>query len=183
MTRPFLSGRLLLAAVLAGAAAIGAVVALRSAHAPAPAAGPGEEAAGAALYALALEDADGHKQALSQWKGKRLLVNFWATWCTPCVAEMPDLERLQQEFAGRNVAVIGIGIENREKVRQFRDRLGLRMTLLAGGYDSLALARAFGDVQGVLPYTALFSPDGQLLQTQTGALLPGQVRSWLTAGP
>lgn len=135
------------------------------------------------LYALHLEDADGHTQALSQWKGKSLVVNFWATWCAPCVAEMPELDKVQQQYAGRNVAIIGIGVETRDRVRQFRDRLGLHMTLLAGGYDSLALARAFGDDAGVLPYTALLSADGRLTRTHSGALPAGQLQAWLGPTP
>lgn len=131
------------------------------------------------LYALALPDADGRTQPLAQWRGKTLVVNFWATWCEPCVTEMPELDRVQREFARRNVTILGIGVEAPLKVREFRDRLGLQMPLLAGGIDSLALARAFGDPEGVLPYTAVFSSDGRLLHSQVGALAPGELRSWL----
>ncbi|SPE33683.1 C-type cytochrome biogenesis protein ResA (Thioredoxin) [Burkholderiales bacterium] len=148
-------------------------------HAQAPR--PADALASRQLYGITLEDADGHAQSLSQWRGKILVVNFWATWCAPCVAEMPDLDKLQQEYSERNVAIIGIGIENRDRVRQFRDRLGLRMTLLAGGFDSLGLARSFGDDQGVLPYTALLSADGRLLKAHAGALGAGQLRQWLDA--
>jgi thiol-disulfide isomerase/thioredoxin len=140
-----------------------------------------EATAAAGLYALSLPDADGHPQVLSQWKGKVLVVNFWATWCAPCVAEMPDLDRLQQEYATRNVQVVGIGAEDADTVRAFGKRLGLHLTLLAGGYDALALARSVGDQQGVLPYTALFSSDGQLLQAHSGALAKDELRQWLAA--
>jgi peroxiredoxin len=92
---------------------------------------------------------------------------------------MQALDRMQQELAARNVSIIGIGIEDQAHVHQFRDRLGLHLPLLAGGYESLALARSFGDYQGVLPYTALLSADGRVLQSQTGALEPGQLQEWL----
>jgi len=135
------------------------------------------------LYATSLADAQGHLQALSQWRGQYLVVNFWATWCAPCVAEMPQLDRLQRQFAGRNVTIVGIGMEGEQQVREFRDRLGLGLTLLAGGYSALSLARDFGDDQGVLPYTVLLSTKGEVLHSQAGALQPGQMQAWLTGLP
>jgi thiol-disulfide isomerase/thioredoxin len=138
----------------------------------------------ASIYDHTLNDPEGRPQALARWKGKLLVLNFWATWCAPCVAEMPDLEKAQREYAGRNVAIVGVGTEEPARVREFRDRIGLHdMTLLAGGYDALLLARSLGDSQGVLPYTVLVSADGVVLQTQTGPLAPDQLRTWLAAKP
>jgi len=148
--------------------------------APAPAAPPAAAVADS-IYDRSLTDADGRPQSLARWKGKRLVLNFWATWCAPCVAEMPDLEKAQNEFAARDVVIVGVGTEAPARVRAFRDHLGLKLPLLAGGYDALVLARDLGDAQGVLPYTVLVSPDGEILQTQTGPLRPGQLRDWLAA--
>jgi thiol-disulfide isomerase/thioredoxin len=133
------------------------------------------------FFSLSLPDADGKRQALAQWKGKVLVVNFWATWCAPCVAEMPELQRLQDEFANRDVAIVCLGTESSERVRQFRSELGLHMILLAGGFDSMAIARNLGNTQGVLPYTVVFSRGGALLRSHVGALQPGQLRGWLDA--
>lgn len=133
------------------------------------------------LYAASLADSEGRIQALSQWRGRYLVVNFWATWCAPCVAEMPELDLLQRQYAERNVTIVGIGIDNEQRVREFRDRLGLHLTLLAGGYESLSIAQAFGDDQGVLPYTVMLSTKGEILHSRVGALEPGQMRQWLAA--
>jgi thiol-disulfide isomerase/thioredoxin len=138
-----------------------------------------QAAASADLFGRALPDADGRPQPLSRWRGQVLVVNFWATWCAPCVAEMPALDRLQQEFAARNVVIVGLGTEDAEHVRSFRDRLGLRLPLLAGGFDALAIARNLGDLQGVLPYTAVFSRSGKLLHTQLGEIPGDTLRGWL----
>lgn len=130
---------------------------------------------------MSIADADGKLQPLGQWKGRILVANFWATWCAPCVAEMPDLQKIQDEYAGRGVQVIGIGTEDTERVRKFRDHLGLHLMLLAGGFDAMTIARNLGDNQGVLPYTAVFSASGAVLHTQVGALEPGELRAWLDA--
>jgi thiol-disulfide isomerase/thioredoxin len=142
-----------------------------------------ESSAAERLYAASMHDARGQSQALSQWQGRYLVVNFWATWCAPCVKEMPELDLVQRQYARRNVTIVGIGIESEDKVRQFRDRLGLDLTLLAGGYGALSLARGFGDDQGVLPYTVMLSTKGEVLHTRAGALQPGQLQAWLAALP
>jgi peroxiredoxin len=143
---------------------------------------PAGSASGAAVsdpFALSLPDADGAVRSLRAWKGKALVVNFWATWCAPCVTELPELDRLHDEFAARDVVVVGIGTEAPERVRLFRDQHHLRLPLLAGGYDSLAIARNWGDTVGVVPYTALFSSDGRLLKSKAGAISPAELRGWI----
>jgi thiol-disulfide isomerase/thioredoxin len=132
-------------------------------------------------YALAFPDGDGKSQSFAQWKGKVLVVNFWATWCAPCVAEMPELEKLQREFGRRGVVIVGLGAENADKVRTFRERQRIGLPLLAGGYDAMSIARNWGDHQGVLPYTAVFSPGGKFLHSQLGPIVPDRLRTWLNA--
>jgi thiol-disulfide isomerase/thioredoxin len=166
--------RLLAAAALASLAA-GPSGATAAAGDSAPA------AAAADFYGRSIPDADGNAWSAGASMGRILVVNFWATWCAPCVAEMPQLEQLQTEFAARGVTIVGLGSESTERVRRFRQQHAFHFTLLAGGIDSLTIARNLGDQQGVLPYTAVFSRRGTLLHTQLGALKPGQLRGWLTA--
>jgi len=131
------------------------------------------------LFALKLPDADGIERPLKTWQGKMLVVNFWATWCAPCVEEMPELQKFADEFASRNVAVIGIGVDEADKVRDFRREHGLRIPLLAAGFDGMDIARRLGNPEPVLPYTALVTPDGQVVEEHSGRIQPPELRRWV----
>ncbi len=126
-----------------------------------------------------LPDADGVQRPLKTWQGKLLIVNFWATWCTPCVEEMPELQRLADRSAGSNLAVIGIGVDEADKIRQFRSQHQLRFPLLVAGFDGMTLAQRLGNRAAVLPYTALISPDGRVLEEHTGRIDPQELRRWV----
>src|SRR4051794_40598396 len=84
-----------------------------------PAKAPENSAATLSLYSQTLPDVHGQAQQLSQWRNKKLVVNFWATWCAPCVEEMPDLTLLQTELANKNVQIIGIGIDSATNIKEF----------------------------------------------------------------
>lgn len=135
----------------------------------------------ARLMALALPDLEGKTQALSQWRGKVLVVNFWATWCPPCVEEMPDLQRVRDEYRARGVEIIGVGIDNAAKIREFRDRLGITLPLLVAGVGGTELGRELGNQAGVLPYTVLVATDGKIVQRKIGQVKPAELRAWLDA--
>jgi thiol-disulfide isomerase/thioredoxin len=134
-----------------------------------------------ALYALTFADADGVAQPLAQWRGVLLVVNFWATWCAPCVEEMPALNGIREAYRERGVEVIGIGVDNAEKIRAFRDRLGIGLPLLVAGAGGSELARALGNLAGVLPYTVLVTPAGAIQQRRIGQIQPDELKSWLEA--
>lgn len=161
-------------------AATGTAAPAPVAQAAAPGAAPAPALPGPdAIYAAEFDDEAGKTVALSRWKGRRVLLNFWATWCAPCVHEMPALQELEHEVGPTRLTVVGIGAEKPEKVRAFRKAHGLKMTLLAGGYDAIDAARALGDRDGVLPYTVLLSTDGRVLHAHVGEIAPDTVRQWL----
>jgi peroxiredoxin len=175
--------RLASAGLVAGAATVAAgvfawrVVGNRSKAAPAPAG-----AAGAVDYffSLNLDDPDGTRRPLSAWRGKILVVNFWATWCAPCVEEMPRLQALADQFKSANVAVLGIGVDEPDNVRQFRRQHGIRFDLLVAGFDGMELAQRLGNPQPVLPYTALIGADGHILGQFSGKIDEADLRRRLT---
>jgi thiol-disulfide isomerase/thioredoxin len=160
------------AAIAAGAGA--GMAWLRTAAAPAA-------TAAVALFSSTFDDADGRPQPIAQWQGRPLVVNFWATWCPPCVEEMPDLQRIRDEYRGRGVEIIGVGIDNADRIREFRDRLGLTLPLLVAGAGGTEVGRELGNQAGVLPYTVLVAHDGKVVQRKVGRVNPRELRAWLDA--
>jgi len=138
-------------------------------------------AAVASLYSQTFNDADGTPQSLAQWKGKWLVLNFWATWCAPCVEEMPTLQQIAHDYGRRGVAVVGLAVDRPDAVRQFRSELKLELPLLVAGVNGSELARQLGNVSGALPYTVLISPRGTLVQARLGLIKPELLRAWLDA--
>lgn len=122
------------------------------------------------LFAQSLPDPQGQLHSLAQWKGKVLIVNFWATWCTPCVQEMPELSALQAELGGKNVQVIGIGIDSSSNIIEFSSMHKITYPLYVAGTSGTELSRQLGNNAGGLPFTILIKPNGQILKTYLGRL-------------
>jgi thiol-disulfide isomerase/thioredoxin len=129
------------------------------------------------LYAQSLNDLSGKPQMLSQWKGKPLLVNFWASWCGPCVQEMPELSELAAREGGKRFNVIGIGIDSPTNLAQFASKIKISYPLYVGGMGGTDLARELGNANGGLPYTVLIGADGQVRKTYLGRLKFDQLRA------
>ncbi len=142
---------------------------------------PAEDGAVSALFKSSLPDTQNQQRSLSEWKGKTLLVNFWATWCPPCVAEMPELVELQADTASQNLQIIGIGIDSPSNIRQFAEKLQISYPLLVAGMEGTELSRQFGNQGGGLPFTVLIGPDGRVRQTYIGRLDMKKVRADLAS--
>lgn len=130
----------------------------------------GPSSSGAGLMALALPDADGHEQRLDQWKGKVIVVNFWATWCVPCREEMPRFVRAQQEFGAKGLQFVGIAVDQPDKIRQFSSEIALNYPSLVGGYGALELSKTLGNKFLALPFTIILDRKGQVAYTQLGVV-------------
>lgn len=134
-----------------------------------------------AFFAQTFKDLDGKPDDMARWKGQLVVVNFWATWCPPCVDEMPDLQRVHDEYAGRGVTVIGLGIDNPSALRRFRDEHLLELPLYAAGAAGSELGRSLGNTAGALPFTVLVDRKGRIVQTRLGQIRPAELRRWLDA--
>ena len=115
-----------------------------------------------AVLKASLPDLDGKTQSISQWQGKVLVVNFWASWCPPCRAEMPGFVDLQKKYAGRGLVFVGIALDSPDKAGAFAQSIGVNYPVLVD-QDSSVL-----NLSG-LPYTAVFDRKGGLVATHTGA--------------
>ncbi len=124
----------------------------------------------AALLAVSLPDLGGTDQPLGQWKGKLLIVNFWATWCAPCREEMPEFVKAQREFGPRGLQFVGIAVDEADKVRQFATDIGLNYPALLGGYGAIELSKTLGNRVGALPFTVIVDRAGRIVYTQLGPI-------------
>lgn len=131
----------------------------------------------AALDGLALPDADGKEQRLAQWRGKVVVVNFWATWCAPCREEMPEFIKAQTEFGAKGLQFVGIAVDQPDKVRQFAKEIGLNYPTLVGGFGAMELSRTLGNEVMALPFTIVIDRTGAIVHTQLGPLKPDKLAS------
>jgi thiol-disulfide isomerase/thioredoxin len=122
------------------------------------------------LFASTLDDTDEKPQAFSQWKGKTLVVNFWATWCPPCREEMPGFSRLHAKNVVNGVQFVGIALDSKESTQQFARQYPVSYPLLIGGDEGTVLARQLGNVQLAMPYTVIIGTDGEARFTRLGSL-------------
>lgn len=171
MTAPRRRG-LLWAGVAIGAAALGAGVATWRWR-------PREADAQAAeiLFGQTLPDAAGRPLALSTFAGRPLVVNFWATWCPPCVEEMPELSELHDQLAPRGLRMLGIGIDQGDKIAEFARRTPVSYPLVVAGMGGTELGRRFGNTSGALPFTVLLDRRGGIAHRILGRVDIARVRA------
>lgn len=126
--------------------------------------------AAAAVSQASFYDLQEKVQPLAQWQGKVMVVNFWATWCPPCIAEIPEFIKLQKLYGKQGVQFIGIAIDQKSKVQTFATAVGMNYPVLLGDLAGIDLARRIGNVQGGLPYTVIVDRNGKIVTTQLGTL-------------
>lgn len=131
------------------------------------------------LLALALPDTNGADTPLAQWKGKLLVVNFWATWCTPCREEMPRFVELQDRYGAKGLQFVGVAVDQPDKVRAFGEEIRLNYPSLIGGYGAIELSRTLGNRLGALPFTVVVDRSGAIVHTQLGPVKDAQLRSMI----
>jgi thiol-disulfide isomerase/thioredoxin len=123
-----------------------------------------------AFFANPWKTPDGKSANSDDWRGKVLVVNFWASWCPPCVEEMPTLDKIAQEYASKNVLIVGIGIDSPSNIRQFLEKTPVSYPIMIGGLDGSALAKQMGNAQGALPYTVIINAKGKSVFTKLGKI-------------
>ncbi|HHC73093.1 MAG TPA: TlpA family protein disulfide reductase [Thiotrichales bacterium] len=117
-----------------------------------------------------LADLEGTPHRLSEWQGKVVVVNFWATWCPPCRREIPALIQLQEEWGERGVQVVGIAIDQPQLVEEYSDTMGINYPILVGEAEAVEISRRYGNRFGQLPYTAIVDPRGEIAAIKRGEI-------------
>ncbi len=127
------------------------------------------------ILAANLPDIHGENQAISQWTGKVLVVNFWATWCTPCQDEIPEFIETQNKFRDQGLVFVGVALDVEEKVIAFSREFGINYPVLIGNINAWALAEAAGNRKSVLPYTVIIDRKGEIAETYLGRVNQGKL--------
>ncbi|MCZ4328416.1 TlpA disulfide reductase family protein [Castellaniella denitrificans] len=130
------------------------------------------------VFGRSFADLQGHDQALSAYVGRPVLMNFWASWCAPCVREMPLLETLHQRHP--DLSVLGLAIDTRVNVERFLQKVTVTYPLLLTGTQGIPLMRELGNKGGGLPFTLLFDRNGRVADSVMGELKPDDIQARLT---
>lgn len=175
--------RAVLAAAGAGALAAGVGWRVwRGGGAPTPSTdGSAPEPSMDAFWALELPTPSGAGLPLQALRGRPLLINFWATWCPPCVKEMPELDRFAREFSGRGWQVLGVAIDQAEPVRAFLQQTPVNFPIVLASAEGLSWTRFFGNDKGGLPFTVEVNANGQPARRQMGATTFDELAGWAQA--
>ena len=142
-----------------------------------------------AFWQASFPQPDGGELAMATLRGQPLVLNFWATWCPPCVKEMPELDRFAKEFAGagaggrsgRSVRVLGLAVDNPTAVRQFLAKAPVSYAIALAGFAGTDLSRQLGNSTGALPYTVVFDRSGRVVQRKLGETSFEELNRWAQA--
>jgi len=120
---------------------------------------------------FSLPDQEGVIHKLSEWDGKVLVINFWATWCPPCRKETPAFVKLQEKYGKQGLQFIGVAIDEKDNVENFADTYGVNYPMLLGDLEAINVSKSYGNRFGALPYTVIVDRKGKISYIQPGELL------------
>ena len=125
---------------------------------------------GGTLIDFSLPDLDGKKHSLSEWHGKVIVLNFWATWCPPCREEIPLFIALQKRYGSGGIQLVGVATaDNKESAVAYRQSAGMNYPILIGDDDAMEIMARYGNRQGSIPYTVIIDRQGMIMARKLGA--------------
>ena len=119
---------------------------------------------------FAMQDLDGNTHNIKEWDGKIIVLNFWATWCPPCMKEIPALIEIQEDFADQDLQIIGIALDDEDDVQGFYDSMGINYPVFATGIEGIDLSNKYGNRTGTIPFTAFINPNSIVTHTHAGEI-------------
>ena len=138
-----------------------------------------EQVANAALHStipdFSYVDLDGRQRHSSDWVGKVVVLNFWASWCPPCREETPLFVELQEKYREAGVQFVGIAIDDREPIQDFNDTYGMNYPVLLGDITAVSLSKSLGNRFEGLPFTVIAGPDGKVVLRHAGGMARDQI--------
>ncbi|PPK77670.1 thiol-disulfide isomerase/thioredoxin [Methylobacter tundripaludum] len=133
-----------------------------------------------ALPGFTLPDLSGQQRNIAEWQGKVLVINFWATWCPPCLKEIPGFVALQEQYADQGVQFIGIALEDKEPVAKYLSATAINYPILLGGDNGVTLAHQLGNSVDAVPYTLIVDRQGQIISRHPGEFSKEQILEIIT---
>jgi thiol-disulfide isomerase/thioredoxin len=133
----------------------------------------------ATLWAASVTDDQGKPQSLAAFKGQKVVVNFWASWCGPCVKEMPELVQLSHAYQAKGIRFVGVAVDSDKNVQAFLQKVKVDYPVFVSGYAGADLARNFGNTAGALPFTVVIDANGRVRMTKLGEIEPNQLKKTL----
>jgi thiol-disulfide isomerase/thioredoxin len=128
-----------------------------------------------ALPEISLPDLSGKQRSMKEWQGKVLVINFWATWCPPCLKEMPEFEAMQNELSGKGLQFIGIAIDDAEPVKEFIASKKITYPILLGEDQGTKIAHDLGNIVNTVPFTVVVNKKGLVVKSHMGELTREQL--------
>ncbi|HEY4296879.1 MAG TPA: TlpA disulfide reductase family protein [Paraburkholderia sp.] len=141
----------------------------------------GQQSAVEQLWSAPVTAVGGKPQSLSLLKGHPIVVNFWASWCAPCVEEMPALSQLQRDYAKKGIQFVGLGVDSDKNIQAFLQKVKVAYPIYVTGFGGADLARAFGNNAGGLPFTVVIDAKGNVRSTKLGQIDAATLRQTLDA--
>jgi thiol-disulfide isomerase/thioredoxin len=131
------------------------------------------------LWAATFDSPAGGSLALQAFRGKPLLLNFWATWCPPCVDEMPLLDAFFRQNVSKQWQVVGLAIDQPSAVRKFLEKTPVSYPIGLAGFGGTELSKTLGNESGGLPFTVVVSASGEVVQRRMGRVTPADLSRWV----
>lgn len=120
------------------------------------------------LQSFSLPDTRGAIHNIDEWKGKVLVINFWATWCQPCLKEIPLFMKLQESYREQGLQFIGIAVDDVATILDFAAKVKINYPILVAGLSGLSLSSSLGNPAGVVPFTVVVNRDARVVRSHPG---------------